>query len=671
MDNIMTINGKTVTFDPNAKNLLEVIRQAGIDLPTFCYHSELSIYGACRLCIVDIEGQGIQASCSVKPVPGMIIRTHTDELREMRKMTLELLLAAHQTDCPVCDKQSSCRLKELSSRMGVVQGRFKPSQKNLPVDKSAYSLLRNPNKCILCGDCVRACKEIQGIGVLDFIGRGKDVVVAPVFNKNIAEVECVHCGQCAAVCPTGAITIRSEVEEVWAALNNPRKTVIAQIAPAVRVALGEAFGTDEGTVVIGQLVAALKKMGFARVYDTAFAADLTVMEEGAEFLHRLEQGERLPQFTSCCPAWIRYAEQFHPDLLDNLSTCKSPQQMMGSLLKEFEAKDLGIDRRDLVVVSIMPCTAKKEEARREEFIHDGNPDVDYVLTTVELASMIREMGFNFAELEPESLDLPYGFKTGAGILFGASGGVGEAVVRYLAYQEGIKDPKELITVEKNDELIILNVRLKKRNVRIGAVSGLKRAEAVIEKIQRRALQLDLVEIMACPGGCIGGAGQPVSAHQTSRVQRARAIGAIDKTLQLHRSPENPSIQKLYHRLEKEGDKDPHRLFHTFYRSRSRIQNLEMEIHESAGNHPIPVSVCVGTSCYLKGSQNLLHKIIREIEQKNWKNYFHVKATFCYERCDRGPTVRIGDTLLEHCTPEKVLDKLEKMAMETVQGKREE
>ena len=349
----LTIDRIEVPID-GERNILDVARKAGIDIPTFCYHSDLSIYGACRLCLVDIEGRGVVASCSTPPENGMTIRTHTEEIRQMRRIAIELLLANHEQACPTCPKSAACRLQDLARRLGVDHVRFKATHKPQPIDASSLSLIRDPNKCILCGDCVRACEEIQGVGAIDFAYRGAAACVVPAFGKNLSDVECVNCGLCASVCPTGALTPRSEVEKVWKDLDNPKKTVVAQIAPAVRVALGEAFGMAPGAVETGRITAALKTLGFHQVYDTSFAADLTVIEEANEFIERKKAGKRLPQFTSCCPAWIKFAEQFCPDMLDKLSSCRSPQQMFGSLAKRILPKQLGCDEKDLVIVSIMP-----------------------------------------------------------------------------------------------------------------------------------------------------------------------------------------------------------------------------------------------------------------------------------------------------------------------------
>ena len=425
----LTIDHLTIPID-GERNILDIARKAGIDIPTFCYHSDLSIYGACRLCLVEVEGRGIVASCSTPPEAGLKIHTHTEEIRQMRRISLELLLANHEQTCPTCSKSAGCELQRLTRRLGVEKVRFKPTHKLQPIDTSSPSLVRDPNKCILCGDCVRACDEIQGIGAIDFSGRGAGSCVVPAFGKDLANVECVNCGLCATVCPTGALTPKSEIDAVWRDLENPQKTVVAQIAPAVRVALGETFGMEPGSVEIGRMVAALKALGFAQVYDTSFAADMTVIEEATEFIGRKQAGKLLPQFTSCCPAWVKFAEQFCPDLIGNLSSCRSPQQMFGSLAKQILPEQLELEGKELIVVSIMPCTAKKFEAKLPKFRDNSHPHIDHVLTTQELAHMIEEAGLRFRDLEPQSLDLPLGFKTGAGVIFGTSGGVTEAVLRY-------------------------------------------------------------------------------------------------------------------------------------------------------------------------------------------------------------------------------------------------
>ena len=565
----LNIDGIDVAIN-GERNLLELIRKADIELPTFCYHSDLSVYGACRLCIVDIEGRGIQGACSTPPEPGLKVRTHTEEIREIRKITIELLLANHDQQCPTCLKSRSCQLKAVARQLGVQEVRFKPVHEREALDLSSVALIRDPNKCILCGDCVRFCAEVQSVGAIDFAYRGHDAAVLPAFGQGLGEGECINCGQCAAVCTTGALTPRPEIEPVWKALNDPTKFVVAQVAPAVRVAIGEEFGLEPGTATSGQMVAALKRLGFDRVYDTSFAADLTVVEEANEFLKRKAKGEKLPQLTSCCPGWVKFAEQYFPDLLPNLSTCKSPQQMLGALCKELLPAELGRDRRDIVVVSIMPCTAKKFEAKRPELARDGSPDVDHVLTTQELARMIEEAGLRYRKLPPESYDMPMGFKTGAGVIFGNSGGVSEAVLRYAAEKisgEKLRSP-DFHAVRGEDGLRLATIEIDGTTLKLAVVHGLKNARALADKVRKGKSDLDLIEVMACPGGCIGGAGQPVSLDANVRRQRTRGIYEVDKNLDLHKSQENHFVTEVYARhLGEIGGKKAHQLLHTHYVNR--------------------------------------------------------------------------------------------------------
>ena len=592
------INGQNVAIG-DERNLLELIRKSGIEIPTFCYHSELSIYGACRLCLVDIEGRGLQASCSIKPEPGMKVKTATEEIREIRKISVELLLANHRVECPTCPQSSKCKLEELARKLGITDVRFKKAKLDHPIDFSSDSLVRDPNKCVLCGDCVRYCREIQSIGAIDFAHRGKYTVVTPAFNKEIGKVECVNCGQCAAVCPVGAITVKQDVDRVFAALDNPQKVVVAQIAPAVRVALGEEFGMTSGDIVTGKITAALKRMGFDKVFDTSFSADLTVMEEGTEFLDRFTKGEKLPQFTSCCPAWVKFAEQYYPEILPRLSLCKSPQQMFGSLARETLPKLLNVKPENLFIVSIMPCTAKKFEARRPEFKHAELADIDAVITTQELSRMIEASGLNFMALEPESLDLPMGFKTGAGVIFGTTGGVTEAVLRFAV---------EKVTGEKLTNVDFHQVRgeagireatleVAGKPVRMAIAHGLKNARKLAEEVKAGKCNYDIIEVMACPGGCVGGAGQPVNFTPGAIKRRAKGLYDADKMLQLHKSQENPYIIEAYEKvLEKPGSHKAHHLLHTKYQSRRRISDKGMPLMTGEGTDKLSIKVCVGTNC---------------------------------------------------------------------------
>jgi NADH-quinone oxidoreductase subunit G len=655
------------------RNILDMARKAGIEIPTFCYHSDLSIYGACRLCLVDVEGRGVVASCSTPPEAGMKVRTHTEEIRQMRRIAMELILANHEQACPTCAKSTSCRLQELARRLGVDRVRFKPTHKPQPIDRSSWSLVRDPNKCILCGDCVRACEEIQGIGAIDFAYRGAAACVVPAFGKNLSDVECVNCGLCASVCPTGALTPRSEVEDVWKALDNPAKTVVVQIAPAVRVALGEAFGMEPGSIEIGRMTAALKAIGFHQVYDTSFAADLTVIEEANEFIDRKKSGKRLPQFTSCCPGWVKFAEQFCPDMIERLSSCRSPQQMFGSLAKQILPAQLGCDVKDLVIVSIMPCTAKKYEAKLPKFAKDGRPEVDHVLTTQELAHMIEEAGIRFQDLEPESLDMPMGFKTGAGVIFGASGGVTEAVLRYAVEKlRGVT----LSAVDFNEvrgEGLIREATFTVGDVtlRLAVIHTLKKAAEVVERIRRGECDYDLIEVMACPGGCIGGAGQPVTQDHGAKLQRCKGLYSADKMMQLHKSQDNYIVSQCYaEHLGEPGGPTAHRLLHTTYQNRRRIMGDPLVLLDNDRVQKVGVSVCVGTSCFIRGSQTLLKRLADYVESRDLDDTVEIQATFCFEHCDRGPTVRIGEQVIEHCTYDSACKAIETAleACEPVVGK---
>ena len=426
----MTIDGMQVEFT-DEKNILAVIHKAGIDMPTLCYHSELSIYGACRLCTVEDDKGKTFASCSEPPRDGLVIYTNTPRLMRYRKIILELLLAAHNRDCTTCNKNGFCRLQELAYKMRVHYVRFQDTRPVRPLDLSSPSIVRDPNKCILCGDCVRVCADTQGINAIDFANRGTEAMVTPAFNKKLAETNCVNCGQCRVVCPTGAISVKTNMEPVWDALADPNTIVVAQVAPAVRVALGDRLGAKKGENVMGKLVNVLHRMGFDEVYDTTYSADLTVIEEGKEFLERLSSGKNLPLFTSCCPAWVKFCENKYPELKDNISTCRSPMQMFGAVIREYYRDPERSGGKKLVSVAIMPCTAKKEEILRPESTTNGVQDVDYVLTTSELASMIRMTGVLFDELEIEAADVPFGIGSGGGVIFGVTGGVTEAVLRSL------------------------------------------------------------------------------------------------------------------------------------------------------------------------------------------------------------------------------------------------
>ena len=553
MSGTMIIDGRNVAYT-NQKNILNVIRDSGINLPTFCYHSELSIYGACRMCSVETSKGEIIASCSEKPKDGLEIYTNSPRIRTYRKMILELLLANHDKDCTSCERTGRCQLQKLAKRYGLKRNRFTQIDQDYEVDNSSPSIVRNPNKCIKRGDCVMVCEEIQGVGALGFVNRGSDVIIKPAFNKSLAQSNCINCGQCRIVCPTGAITIKNETQKVWDALYDKELRVVAQIAPAVRVALGEEFGKNPGEITTGKIVAILKKLGVEEVFDTSLSADLTVVEESNEFIERFSKNENLPLFTSCCPAWVKYAEDKYPEIIKNISTCKSPQQMFGTVLREaYNKKDLE-EGRDTFILSIMPCTAKKAEAARPEYTHNGTREVDVVITTQELAIMIKEIGIKFDEVEEEAMDMPFGIGSGAGIIFGTTGGVTEAVLRRVLKNKYGKDDCELIynSVRGLESVKETTVNVDGREIKLAVVHGLKNADNLVRQIISGKKQYDLIEVMACNGGCIAGGGQPVPKVTTreTRVLRANGLYKIDKTIQIKSSDDNYVLNNIYENILK-------------------------------------------------------------------------------------------------------------------------
>lgn len=564
----MIIDGIRTAFT-DEKNILQVIRKAGIHVPTFCYYTDMSIYGACRMCVVEDERGSIIASCSTPPKDKMVIRTNTSKLHQHRKMILELLLASHCRDCTICEKNGNCRLQMLAARFHLTKVRFPNTHPEPVIDDSSLSIVRDPSKCILCGDCVRMCNEVQHVGAIDFAHRGANMIVSPAFGRPIAETDCVNCGQCAAVCPTAAITIKKDLKGVWQALYAPNKRVVVQIAPAVRVAIGEEFGIAPGKNTIGKIYTALRMLGFDTVFDTSFSADLTVIEEANELVYKLENGEKkylqgntMPLFTSCCPAWVRFVETKYPELLPYVSTCKSPMEMFGAVLKEYYKPADEEAGMETISVAVMPCVAKKYEAARDEFCRNGVPDVDYVITTKELILMIKELGVQFQEIEPSAPDMPFSINSGAGVIFGVTGGVMEAALRHVA----AKNNETLREIEYSgvrglEGTKIAEISLGDKTLRVGVVNGLGNADTLIRKLQRGEERLDFVEVMACPYGCIGGAGQPFG-YRSVKEDRAQGMYKADKSAIVKRSCDNPTLINLYENgILKERS---HELLHVHY-----------------------------------------------------------------------------------------------------------
>ncbi|MBQ9124812.1 MAG: (2Fe-2S)-binding protein [Acholeplasmatales bacterium] len=554
----MTINNRKVAFT-DEKNVLSVIRNNGINLPTFCYHSDLSTYGACRMCVVEDDRGRIFATCSETPRDGMVIYTNSPRIQHHRKMILELLLSSHckeHTDCVTCHINGKCSLQKLSQQLGVYNVRFKNTKPTYPIDLSSDSIVIDPNKCILCGDCVRTCEEMQGVGVLDFAYRGSKMQVMPAFGRKLAETDCVGCGQCRVACPTGAITIKHNLSPVWEKIMDPNCRVVVQIAPAVRVAVGDLFGIPKGTNSLGVLTTALRLIGFDEIYDTNFGADLTVIEESKELVERITKNENLPLFTSCCPAWVKFCERRHPNLAKHISTCRSPQQMFGALLKE-DARMNTVDKRETIVVSIMPCTAKKAEINRPEHYTDGVKDVDYVITTAEISRMIQSAGIDLSTLQPEALDMPFGLSSGAGAIFGVTGGVTEAVLRHIVGTE--RDANiNYDSIRGDEEFKEISINLGDREVKIAVVSGLKRADDLMKQIEAGEVYYDFVEVMACRRGCIAGGGQPLPIGPRTKKARLSGLYRVDSESQIKKSKDNPIVDYIYNGLLKGKE---HKLLH--------------------------------------------------------------------------------------------------------------
>lgn len=588
MKNTVYINKKAIEVE-SGTTILQAAAQAGIKIPTLCHLEGQIPKGACRVCMVDVEGaKNMVASCTTPVNDGMKITTNSREVREARKFVLELLLSEHCGDCKTCVRNDDCELQRLAIEMGVMEIPYPGEKLITRIDESTPALVRDSGKCIKCRRCLTVCNEVQGIGALAAQGRGFDSVIGPAFDNALEGVQCVQCGQCAAVCPVGAITEKEHIDYVWEAIEDPSKFVVVQTAPAIRAALGECFDYEPGTLVTGKMVSALRLIGFDRIFDTNFAADLTIMEEGTELLTRLKTAlvdkkqVALPMFTSCSPGWIKYAEYFYPEFLNNISTCKSPQQMFGAVAKTYMAKKEKVDPKNIVVVSVMPCTAKKFEAGRNEMNASGYQDVDYVLTTRELARMIKQTGIDFKSLDNDKMDSPLGQSSGAADIFANTGGVMEAAVR-TAYElvtgkelplenlhikevaglEGVKKASLKIEGCLPEWSFLEGVELK-----VGVAHGLGNARKIIEAV-RAGETFHFIEIMTCPGGCIGGGGQPRFTTDEVRQKRIEAIYKEDEGKTVRKSHMNPEIIQIYEEfLKKPLGSISHSLLHTHYHERN-------------------------------------------------------------------------------------------------------
>ncbi len=581
----LTINGKTIQA-ASAATILDAAHAAGIRIPTLCFLAGREPTGACRVCLVEVEGaRSLLASCSTPVADGMVVKTNSGRVRAARRQVVELILSEHDGDCQLCDRNQNCELQTLAAELGIRDIAFAGEKARARIDDSTPALVRDNSKCIKCRRCVTVCAEVQGVGALHPQGRGFDTMIGPAFGLDLAEVACVQCGQCSAVCPVGAISEVSHIESVWKAIDDPKKTVIVQTAPAIRAALGECFGCEPGTRVTGKMTSALRELGFDAVFDTNFAADLTIMEEGSELLQRLKQTlvagkpAKLPMFSSCSPGWVNFAEYYFPEFLPHLSTCKSPQQMFGAVAKTYYAQKIGVKAEDMVVVAVMPCTAKKFESQRPEMMSSGVRDVDYVLTTRELGRMIKEAGIDFMALPEGTMDAPLGLGTGAADIFANTGGVTEAALR-TAYEivtgralpgenlhvkpiaglEGIKEVSLTIAGTTPAWAFLEGVEL-----RVAVAHGLANVRKVMESLRSGEKTYHFVEVMTCPGGCIGGGGQPRMTDDAVRLKRIAAIYAEDESKSLRKSHENEAVAQLYKEFlgAPLGEKS-HELLHTHY-----------------------------------------------------------------------------------------------------------
>ena len=578
----ITVNHQPIEVD-KGMTIWEACNSIGINIPSLCYFKDISANASCGVCVVEVKGvQTLLRSCITEVTEGMEIITDSPRVREARKVNVELLLANHPEDCLQCDRNLNCELQQLAFNLGIHEKRFVRTRKeHVNKDETSLSLVRDPEKCILCGRCVAVCEQIQSVKAIDFSGRGLKTKISTFWDTGLGNSICINCGQCALICPTGAITERSAINEVWNELHDPEKVVVVQTAPAVRVGIGEAMGLPYGSLVTGQMVASLRKLGFSKVFDTDFAADLTIVEEANELVERIENKGTLPMITSCSPGWIKFIEHFFPSSLPHLSTCKSPQQMFGAIAKTYYAEQAGIDPRNIVVVSIMPCTAKKFEARRPEMddafrywkekLHLSEKehfyDVDYVLTTRELARMFKEVGIDFSNLPEEEFDSPLGVSTGAGVIFGATGGVMEAALRtaYEVITGSQLTNVDFVAVRGMEGIKEAEIDLNGTRLKVAVAHTLSNARTLLEQIENGTSPYTFIEVMTCPGGCLGGGGQPIPTDEEIRLKRAESIYLEDKNKPIRKSHENPEIQYLYrHFLQKPLSEKAHHLLHTHY-----------------------------------------------------------------------------------------------------------
>jgi len=573
----LKINGQSISV-PKNYTVLEAARAANIEIPTLCYLKDVSQTGSCRMCVVEIKGaRNLQAACVYPVAEGLEVFTNTPKVRNARKITLELILSNHDRKCLTCDRNTNCELQKLSDDLGITNITYEGARNEYEIDDLSPSIVRDNNKCVLCRRCVSACKTIQTVSVIDATERGFKTEIASAFRKSLGEVPCVNCGQCIAACPVGALKEKDDTQKIWDAIANEDKYVIVQTAPAVRAGLGEEFGYPIGTPVTGKMAAALRRMGFDKVFDTNTSADVTILEEGTEFLNRLQNGGKLPIITSCSPGWVKFCEHNFPDFLENLSSCKSPHEMFGALLKSYYAEKMGIDPAKIYVVSVMPCVAKKFEAQRPE-LGNNYPDVDAVISTRELAKMIKQAGIRFTELPEEGFDNPFGEPTGAGVIFGATGGVMEAALRTVVEKlEGkALDNIDFEAVRGTDGIKEAALTVAGKEVKIAVVSGLGNARKVLNDIRAGKADYHFIEVMACPGGCVNGGGQPIVNASVRmdidiKAERAKALYAEDKAAKVRKSHENPDVIKIYEEyLGEPGGHKAHELLHTHYTARSKF-----------------------------------------------------------------------------------------------------